>query len=159
MSTEGPWRFVPLADHPEAIPTLAAWFHDEWSRFDGRSPEQIAGQLGQNLQRDQLPITFLAMRRNEIIGTVSLDHSDLPSHDHLTPWLASLYVVPIARGFGVGTALIAHLLAFATTQKLRCIYLWTPGSSELYERLGWRVIETATAARRAIKIMARNSSA
>jgi GNAT superfamily N-acetyltransferase len=46
------------------------------------------------------------MHESNVIGTVSLDFSDLPSHDHLSPWLASLFVLPEARGQGTGTALI-----------------------------------------------------
>jgi len=152
------WRIVPLADDPEAIPTLAGWFHEAWSAFDGRSREEIAAQLRQNLQRQNPPITFLAIREKELIGTVSLDVADLPSHDHLTPWLASLYVIPTARGFGVASALITHLLTFARAQKLPLIYLWTPGANALYEKHGWRSIDTATCAGRAIQIMRRTLS-
>ena len=52
----------PLADLPDAIETLAQWFYDEWHAFDGRRMENIATQLSENLNRDFMPITFVAHR-------------------------------------------------------------------------------------------------
>jgi GNAT superfamily N-acetyltransferase len=95
---------------------LAGWFHREWSTFDGRSVKVIEAQLAENLSRDSIPITFLAIEESILVGTVSLDLSDLPSHDHLSPWLASLFVLPAARGQGIGTDLIRHAQEFARSQ-------------------------------------------
>ena len=86
-----------LADLPEAISTLAEWFHAEWHHYDGRSLAEIEAQLHDCLNRAWLPITFLALSDLEVIGTVTLDTSDLPAYDHLSPWLASLYVDPSRR--------------------------------------------------------------
>lgn len=149
------WQIVPLAEMPAAVETLARWFQREWSGYDGRPVEEIAAQLGENLDRDRLPITFLAVRHGEILGTVSLDETDLPFHDHLTPWLASLYVVPAARGGGLATALVKHLLAFAEAQGVERVYLWTPGSTALYEKMGWRPLQKAICAGHPVQIMER----
>src|SRR5687768_10556584 len=81
-----PMTISPLADLPDAIRTLANWFHDEWHVLDGRSTELIATQLSENLNRDSIPITFVAHRHSELLGSVSLDLSDLPSFDYLSPW-------------------------------------------------------------------------
>ena len=89
-----------LADVPAAIPTLAEWFHSEWHHYDGRSVAEVEVELRHYLNRDSLPITFLALNGTEVIGTVSLDTSNLPPYDHLSPWLASLYVVPSAAAKG-----------------------------------------------------------
>lgn len=134
----------PLADHPEDLPLLSAWFFSEWNTFDGRSRDQIETQLRQNLSRDSIPITFIARYGAQLIGTVSLDLSDLPGFDQLSPWLASLFVAPDFRGAGIGRALILHLLGFARAKRIPTLYLWTPGSTRLYERCGWRAFETTT---------------
>jgi GNAT superfamily N-acetyltransferase len=131
----------PLADNPEAVTLLAKWFHTEWHCFDCRSHQAVEAQLAENLGRDSIPITFLAQCRSDVVGTVSLDLSDLPSFDHLSPWLASLYVTPAARNSGVGTALIRHAQQFAASRGINRLYLWTPGSTGLYERCGWTVYE------------------
>jgi GNAT superfamily N-acetyltransferase len=129
-----------LADVPAAIPALAEWFHAEWHHYDGRSIAEIEAQLRDCLNRDALPITFLALSDLELIGTVSLDTSDLPQYDHLSPWLASLFVVPTHRRAGVGRALVKHLVAFALVRGISPIYLWTPGSTRLYAECGWQVL-------------------
>src|ERR1700722_17054514 len=94
----------PLADLSAGIPKLAQWFFDEWHAFDGRSIESIQAQLFENLNRDSVPITFVAHRNSELLGSVSLDLSDLPPFDHLSPWLASLYVHTPFRGAGIGSS-------------------------------------------------------
>jgi len=63
---------------PAAIPTLAEWFHAEWNGFDGRSITETEAQLRSCLNRDLLPITFVAFSDSNVIGTVSLDASELP---------------------------------------------------------------------------------
>ena len=143
----------PLADRPAVIPLLASWFHSEWSAFDCRSVPTIEAQLSENLSRRSIPITFLALEDSSVIGTVSLDTSDLPSHDHLSPWLASLFVRPEARGQGIATALVGHALSFAALHKVSPLYLWTPGPTRLYERRGWIEIERTSYAFRPITIM------
>ena len=143
----------PLADDPDAVPLLARWFHEEWHGFDGRSPASIEAQLPENLARDSIPITFLAQSGSELVGTVSVDISDLPAFDHLSPWLASLYVMPTARGVGIGTALVRHAQKFVLSCGVRRIHLWTPGPTRLYENCGWTVSQRTTYNSRPITLM------
>ena len=145
----------PLADHPETISLLSAWFHQEWHGYDGRSRQEIEGQLRESLNRDSVPVTFVAQRGVEVIGTVSLDESDLPAHDHLSPWLASLYVASAHRNQGVGRALVNHVIGFAREREISPIYLWTPGSTRLYRECGWEIFGQDTYAGRSITIMRR----
>jgi predicted N-acetyltransferase YhbS len=95
-------------------------------------------QLQHCLNQASLPITFVALSDSQVIGTVTLDTSDLPHFDHLTPWLASLYVLPSRRGEGIGRALVEHVVSHAQSQIISPIYLWTPGSTRLYEKCGWQ---------------------
>jgi GNAT superfamily N-acetyltransferase len=156
VKSERPTRQIrPLADLLAAIPTLAEWFCAEWQAFDGRSCAEIAAQLQDNLNRDSLPITFVAVEAAEVIGTVSLDLADLPPYDHLSPWLASLYVVPPRRRAGVGRLLVNHAAEFVRQRGLSPLYLWTPGSTRMYADCGWEAMESATYAGRPITIMRR----
>jgi predicted N-acetyltransferase YhbS len=143
----------PLADCPDAIRTLSEWFHAEWHCYDGRSHAEIEHQLRDYLNRDRLPITFVALSAAEIIGTISLDVTDLPRYDHLSPWLASLYVAPSRRRAGVGYSLIKHVVNFALKQEFSPIYLWTPGSTCLYEKCGWKALCSDVYSERPITIM------
>lgn len=143
----------PLHNRPAAIPLLASWFHSEWSTFDCRPVPIIEAQLSENLSKESIPTTFLALVGSTVVGTVSLDTSDLPSHDQLTPWLASLFVLPEMRGRGIATALVNHAQSFAALQRVSWLYLWTPGSTRLYERCGWAEIERTTYGSRPITVM------
>jgi len=143
----------PLADLPDAIETLAQWFYDEWHAFDGRRMENIATQLSENLNRDFMPITFVAHRNRLPLGSVSLDRFDFPAFDYLSPWLSSLYVHPSFRGKGIGSSLVRHLQHFAVSQGIGPIYLWTPGSTQLYERCGWVAFISATYGAQRVKVM------
>ncbi len=143
----------PLVDSPETIPLLAGWFHAEWHTFDGRSISAIEGQLAENLNLNSIPITFVARGDAGVLGTVSLDLSDLPGFDHFSPWLASLYVLPHARGKGIGSALIRHVQQFASSRGIGMVYLWTPSETRLYERCGWTCFQRATYNDRSITLM------
>ena len=59
----GVWSQVmqiePLANYPEAIPTLARWFNEEWP-YENRSLDARETQLRENLNRDRSPITWVA---------------------------------------------------------------------------------------------------
>ena len=153
MNSE-PGAFESLASCPEVIPTLAQWICGEWP-FEGRSLGEAEAQLRENLNRDQLPITWVCRAGEQVIGTVSLDLADLPlpAYAQLSPWLASLYVVPSARGRGVGRALVDHALDFARRRSIPTIYLWTPGSATMYEKRGWKILGRATYAGHRITVM------
>jgi len=146
-------KILPLADVPDAIPLLALWFYAEWHDWDGRSTAAIESQLSQNLSRDCIPITFLAQSGADVLGTVSLDLLDLPPFDHLSPWVASLYVLPAFRRSGIGTALVVHAQEFATSRRISPLHLWTPGSTHLYEQCGWRISARTTYCSRPIALM------
>jgi GNAT superfamily N-acetyltransferase len=132
---------APMSEMPHAVKRVARWFYHEWNVFDGRSIAQIEAQLAENLNRDCVPITFVAQADGDLLGTASLDVSDLPPFDHLSPWLASLYVEPSARSAGIGSALVRHVQQFASSHGIQTLYLWTPGSIRLYERCGWIAFE------------------
>jgi len=148
-----PIAIRPLADRPDAVGLLAEWFCTEWNTFDGRSRREIEAQLRGNLSRDALPITFVALSGADVIGTVSLDASDLPAYDHLSPWLACLYVVPSQRRAGVGQLLVRHAVAFARERQVSSLFLWSPGSTRLYEKCGWRILRTDVYGGRPITLM------
>ena len=153
--TEESWPVIisPLADVPDALQLLAGWLYDEWHAFDGRSKELIEVQLAENLNRDVVPISFVAHADAQLLGTISVDVSDLAPFDYLSPWVASLYVVSAARGAGIGRALVRHAQQFATSRGFSPIYLWTPGSTRLYECCGWVAFESSTYNSKQITLM------
>ena len=57
---------------------------------------------------DHIPTTLVAVKGGEPVGSVSLLEQDLAGWEHLTPWLASLYVRSDHRGRGIGKQLVAQ---------------------------------------------------
>jgi GNAT superfamily N-acetyltransferase len=95
-----------LEDHPDMIPILANYFRSEWLGYYG--PDGSADALNDITSlcnNSKLPICLVALKGNSFCGSVALRQKSA-SHQHLSPWLTSLYVVPESRRQGVGTKLI-----------------------------------------------------
>ena len=74
-------------------------------------------------------------------GDEDLTEEDLPGLASLTPWLASVYVVPEWRGQGMGSALVEAVTELAQTLNVPRLYLFTPGQEAFYVRLGWSILK------------------
>lgn len=142
----GNWRMQIeyLADHPQFAPLLAAWHHAEWaSLMPEWSREQAESELRSHTARRQIPTTLVALDAGELLGSVSLVVSDLPGWEHLSPWLASAYVILERRGTGIGTALTRRAMLEARELGVPKLHLFTAGQKAFYERLGWKsLVET-----------------
>lgn len=135
-----------LADHRELADELARWAWAEWRMYfeaRGRTLEDARRSFGDRAQTDALPLALVAFAGGSLVGTVSLVEHDLPTRPHLTPWLASLFVVPESRRRGVASLLIARAVAEAARLKVPALYLWTASANAeaLYLKLGWRSVE------------------
>jgi len=130
-------RIVNLNDEPWHIARLSQWHHREWVHF---YPDEQVADFARELDAcrgEQLvPSTFIATD-GRLLGSASLLAADLPTHPELSPWVASVYVRRAARGGGVGSALIRHIMDVATCGGLSSLYLFTPDRVELYQRLDW----------------------
>jgi len=133
-----------LADHPDAAPLLAAWHHDEWrDLLPGWTLEQALAELRSHTGRRQIPTTFVAIEEDRLVGSASLLTADLDEWEHLTPWVASVYVVPDCRGRGVGRRLLARSVEEAHALGVDTVYLFTAGQEGYYARLGWAPLARA----------------
>jgi predicted N-acetyltransferase YhbS len=63
------------------------------------------------------------------------------SRPQLAPWLAGVFVKPQCRGKGIGSELVRRIEAEARSLGVSTLYLYTPHTESLYERLGWSVTE------------------
>lgn len=129
-------EFHYLADQPGHIPTCARWEHEAWGKSGGRTMDDaIASYTG--TRRDGLPMTLIATSGDEIVGMVSLWINDCPLRPDLTPWAASLYVSPAARGHGIGPSLFARIEAEAGRLGIGRLHLMTQHSEAIYRMTGW----------------------
>lgn len=122
-----------LSDRPDLVPACARWEHQEWGKPLDRAMADFAGA-----RADGLPLTVVALdAQGEAVGMVSLWASDCALRPDITPWMASLYVAPAARGHGLGSLLFSHAQAQARRLGMATLHLMTQHSEAHYQRLGW----------------------
>jgi N-acetylglutamate synthase-like GNAT family acetyltransferase len=129
-----------LDAHRAAIPRLAVWHHAEWGGlYDHWTLAVCRAELEDQATRRGLPTCLAASRDGDLLGSVSLVLEDAPElADQGSPWLASLYVRPDARGGGLGALLVRAAVAHAAAQGVDELFLFTPAHRDFYARLGWQ---------------------
>lgn len=133
-----------LAEHLRFIPQLAAWCHAEWKDFyGGKTVEDVGEYFAANTSRDRIPISYVAVEKGQLCGTVTLDVEDLdlPGYEEVSPWLVCLYVEPAHRGRSLGRRLIQHAIEEAERLKLASLHLWTENLEAMYGQLGWQILQ------------------
>ncbi|MBS0287546.1 MAG: GNAT family N-acetyltransferase [Proteobacteria bacterium] len=129
-----------LKDYPQHLPLVAQWIFNEWGHLNpGASLEKAKAKLSAHLNKDTLPITFIALENNQPVGTCSLRIND-GIRQELTPWLGSLYVSPTVRGRGLGEKLIESVINKARNMGYPKLYLFAfdPTLPNWYQKLGWQ---------------------
>jgi GNAT superfamily N-acetyltransferase len=137
-------RIDPAADHLDLVPLVAGWHWKHGGKQDpnGSLESWVEGLLTRT-NRDRVPATYFAFDEGELVGSATLVEHDLPDRSdlqHLRPWLAGVYVIPAARGRGVGSELVVYAETRARSFGVERLYLYTREASAFYERLGWRVL-------------------
>ena len=131
-----------LADHRDHIPRLAEWLHAQWGYLhENDSVERRAARLESRATRGGIPVTFVAVEGEALLGSASLVQDDLETRPELAPWLASVFVAPEHRGRGVASALVRRVVDEARNSEVSRLYLWTTDQERLYARLGWEPVE------------------
>ncbi len=101
--------------------------------------EDAEAELRGHQGEDAIPTSWIALDGAEWLGTVSLLHDDHEQIRGYSPWLASLYVRPAARGAGIGAALVAHCVRAAARIGVPRLHLYClPERVGYYQSLGWR---------------------
>ena len=143
-----------LADHVELLDAMSAHCLAEWADLyllddgvtDVAGARRLFGAATEN--RDRVPIAMVAFQRDPatgaktFLGCAQIIDSDMPqARPELTPWLASVTVVPHARRQGLADRLVraAQAWAFTALPTVDKVWLWTDNlrAVELYRRHGW----------------------
>ena len=134
-------RISYLIDQPEYIPQLAQWLFEQWDAILGEgTPEARIRKLEAHLNRDQLPVAWVAHANGQLLGTASLRVHDLEGREDLTPWLGGVFVASQFRRRGIGAALCATVENAARSRGIQTLYLFTLDKQAWYSRLGWAVL-------------------
>lgn len=130
-----------LKDEPEHICQLAAWHHAEWSYLNPRgSVEERVEKMRDYLTDAAVPSTYIYKYEEVLVGSAAIIKNDMETHPEFTPWLASVFVKPIARNKGVGSKLVKHIIQKAKLTGIKTLYLFTPDKTHFYSKLGWSTL-------------------
>lgn len=154
-----PMKIYFLDEHPDFIPQVAAWCHEEWRDFYGeQTVEDVQAYFAANTVRDRIPISYVAVEEGRLCGTVTLDVQDidLQAYKDCSPWLVCVYVEKKQRGRGLGRQLIHHAVNEALRLKISSLYLWTENLEPLYQKLDWRLLERTRLHGHDISVMRRD---
>lgn len=134
-------RITTIAERPDLAPRIAGWLWEAFWRDAGHGLEATRAAVEASVARRGPPQTFVLLADGEPVGTASLVAGDLAAMPELTPWLAGLFVMPSARGWGHARRLIERVEAAARQAGFAALWLYTDEAEGLYARAGWEVAE------------------
>lgn len=132
-----------LADVPQHVPVLAQWTYEAWGKYDpSLSLENATDSLKEkSLNRDKIPLTFVALSDNKPVGMVSLKPKIVvEGYSDRDLWLGSYWVIDEYRDQGIGTQLLEKVYAKAHDLGFKKISLFAsdPKAPAWYAQHGWR---------------------
>ena len=132
-----------LADCKEHIPALSQLWFDELGQkwIPNASIERAQVVYQTHLNKDQLPLTWVAIYQDHPIGMVSLRSND-GIREGLMPWLGSLIIHPDYRRQKIGEKLIEVTKENAKKMGYQTLYLFALDLTipTWYTKLGWESI-------------------
>ncbi|WGI24397.1 GNAT family N-acetyltransferase [Halomonas alkaliantarctica] len=129
------------AEDPNAA-VVAGWIFEAWGHLHpGLTLEQAIDRTKAKCGQAGVPSIFVATQGAVPVATASLVADDMSIRHELTPWLASVFVLPKWRGQGIASALVRRVEAEATASGFDRFYLYTPDQQALYRQLGWQDVE------------------
>ncbi|MAC32460.1 MAG: GNAT family N-acetyltransferase [Haliea sp.] len=138
------------------VDTLAGWEFGEWGHHHpGRTLAQATALFRAACGEGGVPSVFAAIVDGAAVGMASLLAQDMDTRPELTPWLASVFVLPAWRGRGIASQLVRRVEGEARDNGIDCFYLFTPDQQSLYRRLGWRDREVCEYHGESVTIMCR----
>ncbi|RTR05897.1 GNAT family N-acetyltransferase [Halomonas nitroreducens] len=143
--------------HSPHVATLAGWAHAEWGHLHpGRDLAAAIGHFRADCGPAGVPSVFAAMHGEQPVGMASLVVDDMSDRRELTPWLASVYVLPDWRGRSIASRLVCRVEEEARAHGVERCYLYTPDQQALYRRLGWQDVEERDYRGETVTIMQRD---
>lgn len=112
-----------------------------WNEFGNENNYDFFHSIIKNsLIKNKLPLTFIALEDNELVGTIGLWRSDLMSRQDLFPWLSALFVKENFRRKKIGQKLQNFLVEYCRKAGFTELFLYTD-ICNYYEKTGWEYLE------------------
>lgn len=149
-------RIKRLPKELSIIATIAEWHYHQWgsrNKAAGSINQLIAGFWAQAYSK-RIPMTFVAMAGQELLGFASLITHDADAPKDLSPCLANVYVTPSQRNNGVGSALVERAVNKAAELGVKKLYLFSPEKEDFYIHLGWSTEERIILRNEKVAVMA-----
>ena len=138
------FKVAPLADLEQHWQQAAEWSYEAWQHeFPSDTVQTYLDQYALARSKpEQLLEVFAAVTDNDqLLGVATLVHDDeLPDALEPGPWLAAVFVTPDARKFGVGSALVEHVVNRARELGYTRLFLYTEHQEKWYASTGWMKI-------------------
>ncbi len=135
------FKVASLAEYPHHWQLAAQWSFDAWRHeFPSDTVQTYLDQYALAAsESEKLIEVFTAIdSQDNLLGVATLvDDDELPDAPEPGPWLAAVFVTPDARKFGVGSALVEHVVNRARELDYPKIYLYTEHQELWYASKGW----------------------
>lgn len=133
---DGPVIFS-MKEYPEYRKAFITYISEAWPALKDVAIAQMEESLS---TAGALPLTFLMLKDNRIIGFYQLIEQELLVRKDLSPWIAPLFIDKSERGQGLGALLLQHARKTVGGQLgYDKVYL-TTDHIQYYEKYGFREI-------------------
>lgn len=147
---------VPVAEARRDLPIFASWLWMKWGQRRGRTPARSLARIQAMGTASGLPFGFCAYLDGLPAGFACCTEQDLDNRPDLSPWLASVFTRPDARGQGIAARVVEAVAAEAKARGVATLWLFTPDQQRLYERLGWVAVAEDVDIDEAVTVMRRD---
>jgi GNAT superfamily N-acetyltransferase len=125
-----------LADHPGVIDRLVRWYEREWELYYGeQGPGDARSDLESRCNRGRLPVGFVAVEGDRILGTAALDNDAATGK---TPSVVGLLVAPDHRRRGIASVLLEFAEGLGRDLGYDELFMSTTILGEFVQRRGWQ---------------------
>jgi len=146
-----------LTQHPHLTEEIALWHYNEWhSLYPESSFQEFVQDIEQCLNQEAVPATWVLLDSGKVVGSASVLKQDMTTNQHLSPWLANVYISSEYRGKGLGSLLIEEVMKQVQQTGIETLDLFTEDQACVYKRLGWQLLKQESYSGAEVSIMAAN---
>lgn len=133
----------PLRDFPHLSSIVIKWLYEKWGN---NNPSYWKSWIESSMKLDNVPITYIALEADILIGTISIWRCDLQARQDLFPWVGGLYIDPKYRGRQYENKKLGVVLQEFCIDQLKSFgykeaFLYAePSLVEYYRKFGWEKI-------------------